>query len=641
MHVAAWVLLGPPAALGVTIGAGRLLGARRGWAALAVAGLIGWTGGVVVAGELTGWAWDSIDMALVALVLGTLFTMAAAVLIDLVAPVGSLAQGEEAGLVEVRNPVTAFRRRSEPVRRYRHVIALARDNGVLAARHDDGQLPAGVRMTLEQAGGIFVKLGQVASTRSDVLPRAWCDELAKLRSAADPAPVSVMKPHIAAELGAEPEEVFTSFDWEPLASASIAQVYRAERHDGVPVVLKAQRPGLDRVVAVDSEAIRQIAAVIERRTRLGVTMRPVELADEFLDGVAEELDFTVEMANAVEMADGLAPLDRVRVPAVFPDQSGRRILTEEFVAAPNVGEQDRLLATGHDPGEIAHRVLEAFLHQIFEIGIFHADPHPGNLLVEADGTVVFIDLGAVGRIGPAQRSAVLDMLSAASSGDARLLRQALSQITPVDSRADLRALDEALETFLAQHMRAGGGITAAAFDDLAALIGRYGLRLPRWFGTLIRTMVTLEGTLQAIDAEFSLVDAAREHAEQRLGRPSLSSLREVAEREALVQMPRLRRLPERVDELLGQAATGRLRASVSVLADERDERLVTRLLDRLVLAIIAAATGLASVFLLGIESGPELGEAVSLNEVLGYFGIAAASALALRIVAGIIRDGET
>jgi ubiquinone biosynthesis protein len=641
MHIAAWIVLGPLAAVGVTIVGGRLLGARRGWVALAIAGLIGWTGGVLAAGELTGWAWDSIDMALVALVLGTLFTMAAAVLIDLVAPVGSLARGEEAGLVAVRNPIKAFRRRSEPIRRYREVVGLARANGVLGARHSDGQLPTGVRSTLEQAGGIFVKLGQVASTRSDVLPRPWCDELAKLRSSADPAPASVMEPHITVELGADPEEVFASFDWEPLASASIAQVYRAERHDGVQVVVKAQRPGLDRVVAVDSEAIRQIAAVIERRTRLGLTVRPIELADEFLDGVAEELDFTVELANAAEMAAGLASLDRVRVPAVFPDQSGRRILTEEFVAAPNVGERDRLLAAGHDPGEIAERVLEAFLHQLFEIGIFHADPHPGNLLVEADGTVVFIDLGAVGRIGPAQRSAVLDMLSAASSGDARLLRQALTQITRVDSRVDLRALDEALETFLAQHMRAGGGITATAFDDLAALIGRYGLRLPRWFGTLIRTMVTLEGTLQTIDADFSLVDAAREHGERRMARPSLSSLREVAEHEALTQMPRLRRLPERVDELLGQAATGRLRASVSVLADERDERLVTKLVDRLVLAIIAAATGLASVFLLGIESGPELGETVSLNEVLGYFGIAAASTLALRVVAGIIRDGET
>jgi ubiquinone biosynthesis protein len=641
MHVVAWIVLGPPAALLVTVAAGRLLGARRGWVALLVAGLVGWTGGVIAAGELSGWAWDSIDMALVALVLGTLFTMATAVLIDLVAPVGSLARGDEAGLVSVRNPITAARRRSEPIRRYREVIGLARANGVIGARPDETQLPAGVRTTLEQAGGIFVKLGQVASTRSDVLPRAWCDELSKLRSSADPAPPEVMRAHIVAELGADPAEAFASFDWDPLASASIAQVYRAERHDGTQVVLKAQRPGLDRVVAVDSEAIRQIARFVERRTRLGLTVRPVELADEFLDGVAEELDFTVELANAAEMAAGLDGLDRVRVPAVFPDQSGRRVLTEEFVSAPNVGEHDRLVAAGHDPGEIAERVLEAFLHQIFEVGVFHADPHPGNLLVEADGTVVFIDLGAVGRIGPAHRSAVLDMLSAASAGDARLLRQALTQIAPVDRRVDLRALDAALETFLAQHMRAGGGITAAAFDDLAALIGRYGLRLPRWFGTLIRTMVTLEGTLQSIDADFSLVDAAREHGERRLGRPSLSSLREMAEHEAIVQMPRLRRLPERVDELLGQAASGRLRASVSVLADERDQRLVTRLLDRLVLAIIAAATGLASVFLLGIESGPELGETVSLNEVLGYFGIAAASALALRVVAGIIRDGET
>jgi ubiquinone biosynthesis protein len=261
--------------------------------------------------------------------------------------------------------------------------------------------------------------------------------------------------------------------------------------------------------------------------------------------------------------------------------------------------------------------------------------------VEPDGTVVFIDLGAVGRIGPGHRAAVLEMLSATAAGDANMLRQALSQITVVDRRVDLAALDAALESLLARHMRAGGGITTAAFEDLATMIGEYGLRLPRWFGTLVRTLVTLEGTLQSIDPEFSLVDAAREHGEQRLGRPSISSLKDLAEREAIVQMPRLRRLPERVDELLGQAAGGRLRASVSVLADERDERIVTRLVDRIVLAIIAAATGISSVFLLGIESGPELGQSIALNEVLGYFGIAAASALALRVVAGIVRDGQT
>ena len=209
----------------------------------------------------------------------------------------------------------------------------------------------------------------------------------------------------------------------------------------------------------------------------------------------------------------------------------------------------------------------------------------------------------------------------------------------VASNVDTRALDAALEDFLGRNMTSGGGITATAFEDLATLIGDYGIRLPRWFGTLSRTMVSLEGTLTIIDPDFSLVDAARRHAEQRFGRPSVGGLKESVEKELLQQLPRLRRVPERIDELFGQALGGQLTAKVSFLADERDERLITRLVDRLVLATIAAATGVGSAILVGVEVGPTFGGSVSINEVLGYFGIVAASILGLRVVASVIRDG--
>jgi ubiquinone biosynthesis protein len=635
-----WLILGTLVGFVVMFVAGRLLGARRGWVALLVSGIVGWTAAVVVAGLVTDWEGSTFAMWAIAVVLGTLFTMSVAILIDLFAPVGSLATGDSAGLVIVTNPVAGVRNKVEPLRRYREVIAIARRNGVSARAASRPELPVGVRRTLEEAGGIFVKLGQVASTRPDVLPPEWCEELSKLRSAAEPQPESAMRPHVTKELGANPEDVFEAFDWKPLASASIAQVYRARLADGDDVVVKVQRPHLDEVMTRDSEAVMQLARLIERRTPLGVTMHPVDLAGDFLDGVREELDFTIERDNAKELALAVERSNGLRLPTVYADLSGERILVEEFVQAPNIGQVERL--GEFDLVELTDRLAESFMHQIFDVGVYHADPHPGNILIEADGGIVLIDLGSVGRLAPGQRSAVLEMMAAASAGSASQLRQSLSQIVIIDRDVDVRVLDADIEMLLARHMRSGASISSAAFQDLATLVGRHGIRLPRWFGTLSRTLVTLEGTLTSIRPGFSLVDAGRHHAEQRgLGRPSVREFRDIVQEEAMLQLPRLRRLPEQVDELIGQAVSGRLSAQLSVFANPRDQRVVTRLVDRVVLAVIASAAGIGSVVLLASDSGPLLRDDLLVNELLGYVGLTAAAVLALRVVAGVIRDGST
>ena len=192
-------------------------------------------------------------------------------------------------------------------------------------------------------------------------------------------------------------------------------------------------------------------------------------------------------------------------------------------------------------------------------------------------------------------------------------------------------------------MRAGGGIGAGAFADLVVLIGNIGLRPPRWFATLGRAMVTLEGTLRLLDPSYSLVDAATRLAPSLPGPLSdlsdVGDLRSAALKELAVQLPRLRRLPERVDSVLDQATSGRLGLRVSLFASERDEQLVTRLLNRLVLGLLAASIGIGSTVLLSAGGGPQLTSSVTLLEVIGYGGLVAASVLTLRVVASIIRDG--
>jgi ubiquinone biosynthesis protein len=492
---------------------------------------------------------------------------------------------------------------------------------------------------LEDAGGLFIKLGQVASTRVDLLPQAWCDELAHLQTRALPLPEASMRPWLAENLDVDPGEVFQDFDWQPLGSASIAQIYRATLHDGTPVIVKLQRFGLEEIVATDSAAMLQLAGVIERSTVTGVAIRPRAMVVDFIETLEQELDFRIEASNAVDLAAALAPTEGVRVPKVFESLSSAKVLVEERVEGTRVTDRDTLKRWNIEPSQLADRLFKSFSTQIFDAGLFHADPHPGNILVREDGTIVLIDLGAVGRLTKHQRSSVLDMLSAAASGDARGLRASLYEVASIEETGNARELEFSLEDLLAQAIRSGRGFSAETFQDLVVLAGQFGIRLPKWFGTLSRTLVSLEGTLRSIDAEFSLVEAARSSSAGLTQMfPKASSLGDVIKEEAVAQLPRLQRLPERVDDLLGQAVRGELSARVSLFPRPRDEQLVRTLMNRLATAIITASLGIGSVILLEVHAGPSVTNGVSLNQVLGYIGIATAAILAMRVIAGIIRE---
>jgi ubiquinone biosynthesis protein len=637
--VATWVILAPPAAATTTWLGGRLLGVRRSLFALTVSGTFGFAIGVVFAGAVTGWQWGTWAMGGLVLGFGTVMTMVIAVGFDLVAAPGGLvtdAPGEGGGVIR---RVQASR---SAIGRYRELVGIARRNGLLRIRPDltdpvaVAQLGPPLRSTLEEAGGLFVKLGQVASTRSDLLPPALCDELATLRSNALPAPTDAVRAELEKELGTPVDTAYARFDWDPLASASIAQVYAAETFRGDQVVVKVRRPGLDRLLRRDQDALLQAAGLLERHTSLGAGLRPTEVAKEFLDGVREELDLHEELTNAQALAVATPEGSGVRVPVMHPDLSSRMVLTEERVDGPSVGDLDALRAAGHDPSELARRLLRVMLHHIFRFGVYHADPHPGNLLVEPDGTIVMIDLGAVGHLGRQQRSVIMQLMIGMAAADATVIRQGLEQAGVLAEGTNIAELEGALDGFLARHVQAGGGIDAAVFEDMMAMLRRFGLHAPRWMATLGRTFITLEGTLRVMDATFSLVDEATAEMREVIG-PDLSSLsfRDAAEGEALKQLPRLRRIPGRIDDLLGQAVQGRLSVRASLFSDERDVSVITTLVNRAVLAVLAAALGLGSVLLL---DGRAPGTEITVDEVLGYTGLGIASVLTLRIVAGVVRE---
>ena len=620
----------------------RLLGIRRGWVRALVAGLVGWGIALVVGLALSDWDWSADDLVLYVLAIGIPATMVVAVTFDLLARPGSLAVGERAGLLVAPRPMRAASQRIAVVRRYRELLRLARAEGfgpmMSEAERAEHAEPTGVRLrrVLERAGGVYVKLGQIAATRVDLIPADVADELAELQNRVAPEPLEVIRPALEAELGRTVDDVFAEFDWEPLAAASIGQTYLARLHDGEEVVVKIQRPGIAEVMERDLAALALLADFAQRRTTFGLGIRSGEVLGQFATSLRAELDFRHEADAMAEMALLLAGT-QVRVPAVFTEYSTRRLLVQEKFDGFTVSDRADIDAAGIDRREVAHALLRVTIDQVLRIGVFHADPHPGNIFVFRDGTLGLIDFGAIGRLDPIQQSAVVDILFALTQRDVGLLRDGVERVTDVRGNESPEQLERALARLMAENVKVTGNIDPSVMQDLVATLAQFGIRLPGDLVVLSRALVTVDGTLRLLAPDLSLVSVATE---------SMTSLEPVIDRDELVKqelaaaLPHLRRLPDRVDRILTLASRGDLR--LKHVVDEDSRRILRTLTNRALLLAAGAVFMLASVVLLASgDPGPAISDETGLFEVFGYFGLLAGTVLVLRVVAAVTRDGTT
>ena len=274
------------------------------------------------------------------------------------------------------------------LRRYRELVHLARREGFgpflsAAGRAERSEEAVGVRLrrVLEEAGGVYVKLGQIAATRVDLIPPDVSDELATLQNRVAPEPVEVIRPALEAELGGPVDEVFAEFDWEPLAAASIGQTYRARLRTGEAVVVKIQRPGIGDVIERDLAALALLANVAQRRTSFGQGLRSGEMLAQFATSLRSELDFRLEGDVMREMALLIGTGSGVRVPRLYGEYCTRRLLVQERFDGFTVAEIRELDAAGIDRTVLAEELLRSTLDQVLRVGLFHADPHPGNIFV--------------------------------------------------------------------------------------------------------------------------------------------------------------------------------------------------------------------------------------------------------------------
>ena len=354
-----------------------------------------------------------------------------------------------------------------------------------------------LRRVLERAGGVYIKLGQIAATRVDLLPTDVCDELSALQNRVAPEPTDGVMAVLEAELGVPIDAVFAEFETTPLAAASIGQTHRATLHSGEHVVVKIQRPGIVDIIDRDLAALGLLAGVAQRRTSfVGAPRR--RGPGQFAEGLRDELDFRKEADAMAEMAAMVGPGRSVAVPSVHRNLCTRRLIVQERLEGFTLADRADLDASTIDRSDLAHVLLRSTLDQVLRYGFFHADPHPGNVFVLEDGRLGLIDFGAVGRLDSIQQAAVIDILAGLVRRDVNLLREGLERVVDFTETTSPEHLERALSRLIADHMRQSGAVDPAILQDLVAMLSRFGIRLPTDLVVLSRALVTVDGTLRVL-----------------------------------------------------------------------------------------------------------------------------------------------
>jgi ubiquinone biosynthesis protein len=328
------------------------------------------------------------------------------------------------------------------------------------------------------------------------------------------------------------------------------------------------------------------------------------------------------------------------MPALHQELSTEHVLVIEWLDGVSLRSAGPLIDDrGLDRAELTGALLRSMIYQITEGGAYHADPHPGNVMVLADGRLALLDFGSVGRLDAQQRAALQNLLLAVGRGDPAALRDALLELVTRTTDIDEQQLERALGQFMARHLAVGLPPSAEIFTDLFRLAYRFQLAIPPEIGTVLRALATLEGTLTVLSPDFDIVTQAREYAATHVtGQLTPKTVQKTAADELLALVPVLRRLPRRLDRISGALEQGRLGVNVRLFADERDRRVVTGLTNQFLLTFLGAATGIIAALLLGVSAGPQIASGVSLAQLIGYNLLIVASILVLRVLFVIFRD---
>lgn len=513
-------------------------------------------------------------------------------------------------------------------RRARHRL---REMVAVLLHHDLGRglTPVKLRLILEDLGPTFVKFGQILSMRQDILPKAYCDELMKLRASVKPLDWDDVVRAIREEYGGGPEEVFRSFDREPLGSASIAQVHRAVLPTGEPVVVKIQRPCIRETMEQDMKLLHRAAGLLKLSPGLSSTVDFHMVLDEMWAVAQQEMDFLKEARNAEEFASRNREVAYVGCPKIYHQYTTGKVLVMEYIDGLRIDDMEALEKHGYDRKEIGRKLADNYVKQIVDDAFFHADPHPGNIRIR-EGKIVFIDLGMMGRLTKRDQNLLKRGVAAVVSGDVEELKTVLLTLGARNGPVNHSQLYGDIDDFLLRYgsMEMGELDLARMLEEVLDLASRHNIAMPAGISMLARGAMTLQGVLTAVDPEISIVEIMAHHlTEDAVRKVDWKKELQNSGQALYASGKKALDIPAQLSDILKMTIKGQTKLNMELTGEKESLYRADRMVNRLILGLLIGALIVGSSLLCLSSMIPRpLG-----IPWLGWVGYSAALLLGIRL----------
>lgn len=475
-----------------------------------------------------------------------------------------------------------------------------------------------------ELGPSFVKLGQVLSTRPDIFSKDLRDELAHLQDRVGPLPFETIREVVERSLKRPIADMFREFPETPIASASLSQVYKAKLHSGQVVAVKVQRPNIRQTVNADVSLMTTLAEWIEIHVDDLKWLDAPQLIHEFDRTIHREMDFTIEARTVQRFHDNFKDDPTVEIPRIYPEFSSPEVLTMSFIDGVRVDALSEYAARHSNPREVAQIGCHAVFKQVFDDNLFHADPHPGNILLTRENRLGFIDFGMVGRLEASDISIMSDLLRAVFMEDSRRVTDCMLLLADAADLEDVAALQREVADYLAFEAQSiiGGGEVGKALERISDLLIRHGLRLPSRFSLLIKALSTIESTGHALDPALNTLPILRPYVERAIRRRfAPGEMIDEAQDYLFRLMRMIRELPADAHVLMQMARHGKFNIKFTHQGLERLTSVIDRASDRVAFSVVAGSIVMGSSWLLSSEASGTRTLALAGYIIAGLLGV--------------------